>query len=152
MSYLYGYGGKLDTDHSNNNDNIFNLYSPNDTSVKYKNICDVFKTSLDKIIPFKTICLSKLIRFMTKKIYQLFQPKVYNILFIITRELPDDSDKQEIIDSIIESSYLPVTIIIIGEGNNDFYKLKHFFGEKINETKIGIKKTRNNILFKIVGN
>ena len=110
----------------------------NDAPIELDKILDVYKASLNKITPNKTITLSKLIRNITKKIYSLFETREYNILFIILRELPDESDKQELIDAIIESSYLPLTIIVIGEGKNDFYKLKHFFKEQINETKIGI--------------
>ena len=41
-------------------------------------------------------------------------------ILILAKELPDRKDKQELIDSIIESSYLPLIIIIIGEGSNVF--------------------------------
>ena len=147
LTYLYGFGGKLINENEEFND-IFNLNMENDAPIELDKILDVYKASLNKITPNKTITLSKLIRNITKKIYSLFETREYNILFIILRELPDESDKQELIDAIIESSYLPLTIIVIGEGKNDFYKLKHFFKEQINETKIGIKKTRNNILSK----
>ena len=147
LTYLYGFGGKLINKNEEFND-IFNLNMENDAPIELDKILDVYKASLNKITPNKTITLSKLIRNITKKIYSLFETREYNILFIILRELPDESDKQELIDAIIESSYLPLTIIVIGEGKNDFYKLKHFFKKQINETKIGIKKTRNNILSK----
>ena len=147
LTYLYGFGGKLINENEEFND-IFNLNMENDAPIELDKILDVYKASLNKITPNKTITLSKLIRNITKKIYSLFETREYNILFIILRELPDESDKQELIDAIIESSYLPLTIIVIGEGKNDFYKLKHFFKGQINETKIGIKKTRNNILSK----
>ena len=147
LTYLYGFGGKLINKNEEFND-IFNLNMENDAPIELDKILDVYKASLNKITPNKTITLSKLIRNITKKIYSLFETREYNILFIILRELPDESDKQELIDAIIESSYLPLTIIVIGEGKNDFYKLKHFFKGQINETKIGIKKTRNNILSK----
>ena len=149
MSYLYGFGGKLITDNIQNiNDNIFNINFQNNSPVKLDNICEVFNSSLDKINPLNPVSLPKLIRFFTKKIYDLYEVSVYNILFIITREIIEAKEKQELIDAIIESCFLPLTIVLLGEGYNDFYKLRPFFEEQIKETKIGIKRPRNNIIFK----
>ena len=64
----------------------------------------------------KTVFLSKLRRKITDKIYKLYELRNFNVLFILAKELPYRKDKQELIDSIIESSYLPLIIIVIGEG------------------------------------
>ena len=71
----------------------------------------------------------------------------FKVLFILAKEIPDRKYKQELIDSIIESSYLPLIIIIIGEGSNDFNIFQEYFGKKIKRANNGMEKNRDNILF-----
>ena len=52
----------------------------------------------------KTFFLSKLRRKIIDKIYKLYELRNFKVLFILAKELPDRKDKQELIDSIIESS------------------------------------------------
>lgn len=57
-----------------------------------------------------------MIKKITKDIFQYYDEKFYNVLFVLARELTEDKDRQNLIDAFIESGYLPLTIIIIGEG------------------------------------
>jgi len=141
--YLYGFGAEF-----NNHDvDLFNLNDGDDLPISLDKVGRVFSSKQNSIKPKKKIILSKLIRKITKIIFKLYEARNYNVLFLFLREIPDNNDKQEIIDSLIEASYLPLTIIIIGEGNNDFNQLKEFFGDKVNEASSGMIKNRDNILF-----
>ena len=145
--YLYGYGGIKEN--SKSNEDLFNIYSDEDKPISFDKVTSNYmKESIQDVKePKKSVFLSKLIRKVTKTIYKIYELINFNVLFIFAKELPDNKDKQELIDSIIESSYLPLIIIIIGEGTNDFGKFKEFFGEKIKRASNGMEKNRNNILY-----
>ena len=112
--YLYGYGGIYQK--NPNDEDIFNLDSGNNIPTRLEKFNEVYNSVKNNVVPKKNVVLSKLIKRITKYIYDNYEPRNYNVLLILTRELPDNSDKQDFIDSLIESSYLPLTIIIIGEG------------------------------------
>lgn len=99
------------------------------------------------VIPEKKILVSPLIKKITKDVSKLFDSKVYNVSFILLSNNIDEKDKKKVINNIISSSYLPLSIIVIGVGNHDFSVTKKIFK---NEKKIsyeGIEKNRNNIIF-----
>ena len=145
----------------NRNNNYPQLKNSNNKSILYRSIFDIKMEEknileLDRkfleyysnnSIPDKKICLSSLIRKITKEIYTLYKTNYYNALFILARELTDEKDKQETIDAIIESSYLPLTIIIIGEGKNDLDGMKNLFGKKNRKASNGMDKNRDNIIY-----
>jgi hypothetical protein len=88
-----------------------------------------------------------MIKKITKDIFQYYDEKFYNVLFILARELTEDRDRQNTIDAFIESGYLPLTIIIIGEGKNNFENMKGLFSRKIKQSSQGMTKNRDNIIF-----
>ena len=140
--YLYAFGVK----NNNDEEGIFK-FSEDENPILLKLAFKTYESKLKHIKPQKNIILSKIIRKITDKIYKIFQTRNYNVLFIFLREIPDINDKQKLIDAFIESSYLPLTIIIIGEGENDFEKLNEYFGEHIKEASCGMERNkRNNIL------
>ena len=144
--YLYGYGAKLKTIQNSNllYHSAFNINQDNESSDN-KNIIDIYKSFSD-YSPDNKVLFSELIRKVTKHIYKLYNIRYYNLLFILARELTSDDDKQNTIDSFIESGYLPFSIIIICIGKNEFKKMKQLYGKKIKESSNGMKKIRNNIL------
>ena len=145
--YFYGYGAQL----KNSNNKSILYRSIFDIKMEEKVILELDRKFLEyysnNSIPDKKICLSSLIRKITKEIYTLYKTNYYNALFILARELTDEKDKQETIDAIIESSYLPLTIIIIGEGKNDLDGMKNLFGKKIRKASNGMDKNRDNIIY-----
>ena len=146
LIYFYGYGGIKEN--SQSNDDLFNLYSESDNAISFNEAKKYMSSPIKDIKNTKkSVFLSKLIRKITNKIYKLYEMRSFNVLFILAKELPDNKDKQELIDSIIESSYLPLIIIIIGEGNNDFNKFQEYFGKKIKRASNGMEKNRDNILY-----
>ena len=147
--FLYGYGGKLKN--STNLDvlykNIFNINSQNkDAPIEYLKLIDEYKKSLDNIISDNKVYYSFLIRKISKLICKLYQMEFYNVLFIIAKELNSEEDNKEAIDAFIETSYLPLSIIIIYEGENDYHKIKNLFGNQIKVSSKGMQKMRNNVI------
>ena len=146
--YVYGYGAKLK---NCKNDplykSIFNInMTNNNETIKNEELIKTFNNcSLQNIIPDKEVGFSSLIRKLSKEMYLIYDLKYYDILFILAREIPNNSDKQETIDSFVESSYLPLTIIIICEGENEFNKMEELYGNKIKKSSNGMDKVRNNI-------
>ena len=145
--YLHGYGAKL----KNSKNNSLLYRSIFDIKIKEEDVLKINRNDLDyyskNTSPDKKVHLSSLVRKITKDIYKLYQTNYYNVLFILARELTDEKDKQETIDAIIESSYLPLSIIIIGEGKNDFNGMNNLYGKKIKQASSGMDKNRNNIIF-----
>ena len=82
-----------------------------------------------------------MIKNIIKNIYKIYEIKNYYASFIIIRADINNNDKKEIINSIIESSYLPLTIFIIGVGNNNFPNLKKIvLNHKYMYSSLGMKK------------
>lgn len=147
--FMYGYGANL-----KNNDIskllykfIFNLNLEEDKSIQSENFNKKFDNCLNYIIPEKKVSLSLMIKKITKDIFQYYDERFYNVLFVLAREITEDKDRQNSIDAFIESGYLPLTIIIIGEGKNNFENLKGLFNKKIKQSSKGMPKNRDNIIF-----
>lgn len=110
-----------------------------------------YKVSLESknIIPEKNIVLSPLIKKISSDVCQIYDPKInnYNVLFILISKDIDKKDKKNLLHQIIASSYLPLSIFIIGIGNLDFTELKSAL-KKINKySNKGAENIRQNILF-----
>ena len=147
--FMYGYGANLKNKNLSSSlyKLIFNLNLEEDKSIQCENFNQKFDNCLNYIVPEKKVCLSLMIKKITKDIFQYYDEKFYNVLFILARELTEDRDRQNTIDAFIESGYLPLTIIIIGEGKNNFENMKGLFSRKIKQSSQGMTKNRDNIIF-----
>ena len=147
--FMYGYGANLKNKNLSSSlyKLIFNLNLEEDKSIQCENFIHKFENCLNYIVPEKKVCLSLMIKKITKDIFQYYDEKFYNVLFILARELTEDKDRQKSIDAFIESGYLPLTIIIIGEGKNNFENMKGLFSRKIKQSSQGMTKNRDNIIF-----
>ena len=110
-----------------------------------------YKVSLESknIIPEKNIVLSPLIKKISSDVCQIYDPKInnYNVLFALISKDIDKKDKKNLLHQIIASSYLPLSIFIIGIGNHNFTELKSAL-KKINKySNKGAENIRQNILF-----
>ena len=146
--FIFGYGAKLRN--SNNFEilyrSVFNLnMKDKNSAICYEKVIEEYKKCLSNIISDEKIYLSSVIRKITKEIYNSYDLRYYNVLFILSRELTAEEDNQEIIDVFIESGYLPLSIIIICEGQNNFYKMNKFYGSQIKKSSNKMNKIRNNI-------
>ena len=147
--FIYGYGANLKNKNLSKSiyKYIFNLNVDENKYIRFENFNHKFDNCLNYILPEKNVCLSLMIKKITKDIFQYYDEKCYNVLFILARELTEDKDRQNTIDAFIESGYLPLTIIIIGEGKNNFENMKALFSRKIKQSSKGMGKNRDNILF-----
>ena len=100
-----------------------------------------------QFLPENNIIFSSLIKKITTDINKLYEQILYNVAFIIVRGNIDKKDKKKTIDAIIQSSYLPLTIFIIGVGKNDFSLTKKIIGKKYNYSSNGMEKFRDNVFF-----
>ena len=140
-----GFGGRI----SLSNLSAFNIdkaHTNTDELIKeYKNFLEN-----PKIIPESKITLSPLLQQTIDDIYSEYKPNVYNILFILISGDVDKDDQKETINNIILSSYLPLSIIIIGVGNHDFSNSKQLFNINNKYSKEGMPKNKNNVIFSIL--
>ena len=147
--YTYGFGGKLkDAKYSDVvYKSIFNINTKKkDAPIIYNNIYSEYMGILNNIISDKKVFYSTLIRKILKQVCQLYKIEYYNVLFILAKEMNSKEDKKETIDAFIESSYLPLSIFIIYEGEKDCTEIRNLFGNHIKESSKGMKKMRNNIV------
>ena len=140
--YPLGFGAKIK--HTNNP--AFDMSKSNVSSDTLLEQYKIFLES-ENIIPEKKIRVSPLIQKTINAIYKLFEPKVYNVSFILLSDDIDEKDKKDSIDNIITSSYLPLSIIAIGLGNDDYSISKEIFENKNKYSSQGMEKCRNNVIF-----
>ena len=134
------FGGKFDKSKSNINE-----------IKKSNNINDIiegYKTFLEQpgIISAEKIAISSLIDEIINKIYKSYQSDIYNILILFLSGDIDGKDQKKTIDNIIKSSYLPLSIIVIGIGNHDFSKMKELFLNNVISSE-GMPKNKENVIF-----
>ena len=142
---IYGYGAEL-IDSNENNKDYFNLNLKNNTTL-IENIESVYKECLNKIKFNEDNVLSPLIQNIRKVIYSKYKSSTYSILFLLINSPPKNNDFQNTIDALIENTYLPLSVVIIGIGNSEFDDIKKLFSHKNKISSKGIEKLRNNSYF-----
>lgn len=147
--YVSGFGAKAKN--SDKKANIFNL-NMNEKDSKIHTIDSVIYNynlclSQNKIVSERIIYFSSIIKNITNNIYKLYEINYYNILFIIAHNIVDKNDIKKTIDSIIESCYLPLSIIIIYLGKNDSSQINKIVNNNTKFSSVGMEKIRNNVLF-----
>ena len=144
---VYGIGGKIKSEDSFKG--VFNIsMNDNESSIKtYDKIIDNYNECKSKIISDYNIFISPLLNKINNEIYELNEYKNYNILFILIKQDIYPDDIKNTLDAIIESSYLPLSIIIINASGNDLGKMDHIFNSIPNKTSVGTEKKRDNVLF-----
>ena len=100
-----------------------------------------------KIIPDEKIIFSPLIKKIIDDVNKTYQSNIYNVLFVLLSGNIDKKDYKEIINSMILSSYLPLSIIVIGIGNHDFSKYKELFNLDNKNSSENMPKNKDNIIF-----
>ena len=108
-----------------------------------------YRTFLEhpKIIPDKNIFFSPLIKKMIEDVNKTYESNIYNVLFVLLSGNIDKKDYKEIINSLILSSYLPLSIIVIGIGKNDFSTYKDLFNLNNKNSSENMPKNKDNIIF-----
>jgi len=119
----------------------------NSDSYNSDNIKIYDKNNLDNIIPDKKIILSPLLEKINHDINQLYKNFLYYVSFVLLSGDVDKCDQKNTIDKIIISSYLPLSIIIIGVGDHDFTEMNTFFNKEHKSSSRGIPRNKNNVIF-----
>jgi hypothetical protein len=82
------------------------------------NVINCYKECLHKVTLNGPTLFAPLINQLINNVKSENNPQVYNILMILTDGMINDMD--DTIDALVEASYSPVSVIIIGIGKNDF--------------------------------
>jgi hypothetical protein len=104
-----------------------------------------------EIISKEKSVLSPLLKKTINNIYYSYESYIYNVMFIFLTGDIDKNDHKKIINNIIASSYLPLSIIIICVGNHDFSKISGLFLDNKYSSE-GIPRNKQNVIFATIKN
>ena len=111
----FGFGAKI----NNMIKQIFNLNFQEDPNVSYvQGIIDAYHNAINQVELWGPTNFGPIIREMNKIIKEQNHKLKYHILMILTDGIIDDMD--DTIEELVEGSFLPLSVIIIGVGNQDF--------------------------------
>ena len=127
---VYGFGAIVNSSQNKTPSMCFNLNMTKDPNIK--DINNVLKAYYDcigyKKVTFSgpalfTPLIKEVVSRINKNSYE------YHILMILTNGVINDL--QQTIDALVEASKLPLSVIIVGIGNNDFSNMKILDGDDI---------------------
>ena len=111
----FGFGAKI----NNESFRLFNLNLQNNPNIQYiEGIIDAYHNAIKKVKLYGPTFFGPIIKEMIKIIKFESNISKYHILMILTDGIIDDIDST--IDELVEASFLPISVIIIGVGNADF--------------------------------
>ena len=111
----FGFGAKI----NNVLQQVFNLNFQQDPNVTYiQGIVDAYHNAITKVELWGPTNFAPIIREINTIIKQQKHKLKYHILMILTDGIIDDMD--DTIEELVEGSFLPLSVIIIGVGNEDF--------------------------------
>ena len=144
---VYGFGAIIKGLGQRKASMCFNINFRDDPNIKFvENIMEEYHKCLGKIYfsgptHFAPI-INEIIELIKKDNY-IFD---YQILMILTDGMIDDLD--ETIDKLVEGSFYPLSVIIIGIGDADFSKMEQLDGDEIPLiSRNGIKRQRDLVQF-----
>lgn len=121
MFPVYGYGAKLPNQAEASMIFPINM-NPQDPQVNtIMGVLQCYRQCLSQITLFGPTCFAPIINAVINEVkldQSQGKSKTYKILMILTDGLINDMDKT--IDALVEASFLPISVIIIGIGNGDF--------------------------------
>ena len=132
---VYGFGGIPHSQNFPGNmvSHCFNINFQQDPNIKgINNILSVYRQSLGRVTlagpTFFTPILDKVIQEIKYDLRNRQEENHYYVLLILTDG--NINDMQQTCDKIVEASYLPLSIIIVGIGNGDFSLMDILDGDK----------------------
>ena len=141
----YGFGAIISMDQKPNM--CFNInFKPDPSIHTIDNVIEEYRKCLRKIALAGPTEFSPMIRNEINNIKKESCPLIYHVLMILTDGVI--VDQQATIDSIVEASFLPFSLIIIGIGNDHFQEMTYLDGD--NATLVssnGIKRMRDCVQF-----
>ena len=122
LYHVFGFGAKLKNNNKISHCFPINFNEENPNIYTIDNVIKLYHNCLNEIEFSEPTFFSPIINKVNEIIKENDDSYKYNILMILT-----DGNVQDVkntINSIIESSFLPLSIIIIGIGNEDFNQMK----------------------------
>ena len=128
---VYGFGAIIPGNKNNNVSMCFNINFNNNNPNIYliSNIIEIYHKCLDQITFSGPTEFTPIINKVISEIKKDNNPLKYEILMILTDGVIDDLENT--IDALVEGSYLPLSVIIIGIGDADFTKMKILDGDDV---------------------
>ena len=141
----YGFGAIIDN--TNQVNNCFNInFQQNPEIHTIDNVIEEYHKCLRKINLWGPTYFSPIIKKEIELINRENNPLIYHVLMILTDGVIDDF--KETIDAIIEASFLPFSLIIIGIGNADFTNMVILDGDNVPLiSSNGVKRLRDVVQF-----
>lgn len=147
MFPVLGFGALLQG--SNKTNFCFNVNFQDNCEIQgIDNVCLAYKNSLTKLRFSGPTNFSPIIKYVTNHLIENLKKNIwsYGILLFITDGQISDMDQT--IDEIVESSYLPLSIIIIGVGKSDFHNMNILDADdEPLMSSYGKKQQRDNVQF-----
>ena len=143
---VYGFGAIINNNSKNAN-MCFNVNFQQKPEVHtIDNVIEEYHNCLSKILLYGPTEFAPIIRKEIEIINTEQNPLIYHVLMILTDGVIDDF--QQTVDTIIEASFLPFSLIIIGIGSADFGKMVDLDGDKVPLiSSSGIRRLRDVVQF-----
>ena len=140
---VFGFGAII----NNKMSSCFSINFKEDPNIKLiNNIIKYYHACLHKIKFSGPTYFSPIIERIIKDIKEQNDPKEYQVLMILTDGIIQDMNKT--IDALVEGSFYPLSVIIIGIGNADFSQMEKLDGDEIPLiSRQGIKRQRDLVQF-----
>ena len=142
---VYGFGAIIKGQKSASM--CFNINFKNDPNIKYvENILKEYRNCMDKIYFSGPTYFSPIINKVVEEIKKQNDIFEYHVLMILTDGIIEDME--ETIEALVEGSFYPLSVIIIGIGEYDFKKMEQLDGDEIPLiSKKGVKRQRDLVQF-----
>ena len=140
---VFGFGAVV----NNVNSSCFSINFEDDPNIEsIDNIIKCYHECLEKITFSGPTNFAPIIKRIINDIKKQNDPKEYQVLMILTDGIIRDIENT--IDALVEGSFYPLSVIIIGIGNTDFSKMEQLDGDNIPLiSRNGIKRQRDLVQF-----
>ena len=140
---VFGFGAIV----NNKNSSCFSINFNEDPNIELiDNIIECYHKCLRTIKFAGPTNFAPIIERIIKDIKEQNDPKEYQVLMILTDGIIQDMNKT--IDALVEGSFYPLSVIIIGIGNTDFSQMEKLDGDDIPLiSRQGIKRQRDLVQF-----
>ena len=119
---LYGFGALLNSNPYGEVSMLFNInFKDNPEIPTINNILNAYRACLDKLIFAGPAFFTPNIKTILERIRSKNNNLEYTILLVLTDGVIDDMETT--IDALVENSFLPFSVIIVGIGEADFSKM-----------------------------
>ena len=142
---VYGFGAVIRGKYKTSM--CFNINFKEDPNIQY--VENIIKEYVDCMSKIDFACPTYFAPIIKKTIYDIKQKKDsldYQLLMILTDGMIQDL--QDTVEALVEGSFYPLSVIIIGIGKEDFSKMEKLDGDEIPLiSKSGIKRLRDLVQF-----